>query len=156
MWSLCTSPALAFVWCFFKQIAGPDAMPWLAGTGASSQNLNLWSYIFLCSGFLSHNCGRCAGKEKTSKQALDFGLRLSVWLGEAPANIFSQVNSSRRGTHEELCHSPAALHDHKQVTSLPSFPSKISPGWTLFVLLCQCFTHHLSSAERGVLLISIC
>lgn len=101
-------------------------------TGASSQTLNylvilheegipLISFWFLCSRFLSHNCGRCAGMEKSTKQALDFGLRLSVWLGEASANIFYRLTAaahlSRRGTHDGLCHSPAALHDHRQVTS---------------------------------------
>lgn len=164
MKSLCTRPDLDFVWCFFKQIEGPDAILWLAGRLELRPKLWMtrWFYIFLCSGFLSHNCGRCVGKEKTSKQALGWGYVCDLGkLQQIPSHrLTAAADISRSGTHEELCHSPAALHDHRQATSFPCFPSKIypfcSPGWILFVLLCQCFTQHFVSAERDVLLVSIC
>lgn len=84
-----------------------DAVPWLGGRRelfphALNHSVTLYEaklfafLLFLRSVFLSHNCCRCGGREKTSRQAPGLGLRLCVSLQEVLTNTFSQVNSSSR------------------------------------------------------------
>lgn len=133
MKSLCTRPDLDFVWCFFKQIEGPDAILWLAGRLELRPKLWMtrWFYIFLCSGFLSHNCGRCVGKEKTSKQALGWGYLCDLGkLQQIPSHrLTAAADISRVGPMK----SSAIALQQCMTTGKPPLSHASLPKFILFV-----------------------